>query len=52
MDNRAYNREPHDGRIRYELVERVRQEIAAGTYETAEKLDMALERLLERLEDE
>ena len=52
MDNRASNRETHDGRIRYELVERIRQEIAAGTYETPEKLDRALECLLERLEEE
>jgi hypothetical protein len=52
MDNRSYNREQHDPRIRYELVERVRREIAAGTYDTAEKLDLALERLLERLEEE
>ncbi len=28
------------------LVEQVRQEIAAGTYETPEKLEAALERLL------
>jgi negative regulator of flagellin synthesis FlgM len=36
--------------IRTELVERVRQEIAAGTYETPEKLEAALERLLDRLQ--
>jgi hypothetical protein len=38
------------GAIRTELVERVRQEIAAGIYDTDEKLHQALERLLERLE--
>jgi hypothetical protein len=35
--------------VRWELVARVRQEIAAGTYETPEKLEAALERLLDRL---
>ncbi len=35
--------------IRWELVERVRREIAAGTYETPEKLQIALERIIERL---
>jgi len=35
--------------IRKELVERVRREIAAGTYDTPEKWDAALDRLLERL---
>jgi hypothetical protein len=36
--------------VRTELVERVRREIAAGTYETPDKLQEALERLLDRLE--
>ena len=35
--------------IRKELVERVRQQIAAGTYDTQEKWEAALERMLERL---
>jgi anti-sigma28 factor (negative regulator of flagellin synthesis) len=39
-----------DPDIRTELVERVRREIAAGTYDTPEKWAVALERLLERLE--
>jgi hypothetical protein len=33
-------------------VERVRREIEAGTYETPEKWEAALEKLLERLERE
>jgi len=37
-----------DSAIRHELVARVRREIEAGTYETPEKLDAALARLLER----
>jgi len=37
------------GGIRADLVARVRSEIAAGTYETAEKLDGALEGLLNEL---
>ena len=36
--------------VRTDLVERVRREIAAGTYDTPEKFDIALERLLDRLE--
>ena len=44
-------RPPRDEtRVRQELVERVRREIAEGTYETPEKLEIALERLLNRLE--
>ncbi len=35
--------------IRTELVARVRQEIQIGVYETAEKLEIALERLLAEL---
>jgi hypothetical protein len=38
-----------DREIRAELVARVRQEIAEGRYETAEKWDEALDRLLARL---
>ena len=44
---------PKPGReptIRHELVARVRREIEAGTYDTPEKLDTALARLLERLD--
>jgi negative regulator of flagellin synthesis FlgM len=35
--------------IRADLVARVRGEIAAGTYETAEKLDAAVDRLLNEI---
>ncbi len=37
------------GDMRGELVERVRQEIAAGTYETPERWEAALDRLGQRL---
>ena len=37
-----------DPTIRHDLVARVRREIAAGTYDTPEKLDVALARLLAR----
>ena len=37
------------GDVRSELVARVRSEIAAGTYETADKLGAAVERLLDQL---
>jgi hypothetical protein len=35
--------------IRWDLVERVRREIEAGTYDTPEKMEVALDRLLQRL---
>jgi hypothetical protein len=35
--------------VRRPLVERVRREIAAGTYDTPDKFEAALERLLDRL---
>lgn len=43
---------PHaaDGEVRMDLVNRIRAEIAAGTYETEEKLDIALSRLLDEIE--
>ena len=37
------------GEIRADMVARVRSEIAAGTYETPEKLDLALDRLLDEI---
>ena len=37
-----------DPAIRHDLVARVRREIAAGTYDTPEKLDAALARMLAR----
>jgi hypothetical protein len=36
--------------VRLELVARVRQEIAAGTYDTPDKWEAALDRLCRRLE--
>src|SRR5438093_1526452 len=38
--------------IRLKLVERIRQEIAAGTYDTHERWEAALDCLLDRLERE
>jgi hypothetical protein len=38
--------------FRAALVERIRREIAAGTYETPEKWEAALDRLSQRLEAE
>ena len=43
-------RKKEEAEIRTELVERVRKEIAAGTYDTQEKWEAALDRLLDRLE--
>jgi hypothetical protein len=36
--------------IRWELVERVRREIAEGTYESPEKLEIAMDRLLDHVQ--
>jgi hypothetical protein len=36
--------------MRLDLIERVRHEIAAGVYDTPEKWELALDRLLEDLE--
>jgi hypothetical protein len=38
-----------DAPVRTELVERVRRDIAAGVYDTPEKLEIALSRLFEHL---
>jgi hypothetical protein len=35
--------------IRFDLVNRVRSEIAAGTYDTADKMDIALDRMVSNL---
>lgn len=41
---------PRDG-IRHDLVARVRREIAAGSYDTPEKLERALERMIDQFGD-
>jgi hypothetical protein len=41
----------HDAQ-RAELIERIRREIAAGTYDSPEKWEAALDRLLHRIETE
>ncbi len=35
--------------IRFELVNRIKSDIAAGPYDTADKMDIAMDRLLSRL---
>jgi hypothetical protein len=40
----------HEAPVRQLLVQRVRREIEAGTYDTPEKLEAALARLLRRLD--
>jgi hypothetical protein len=52
MSNSDSEHPIEDQPIRWELVERVRREIAAGIYETPEKMDIALNRLQERLEND
>ena len=39
----------HLPEIRHEKVEEVRRQIAAGSYETPEKLELALDRLLDEM---
>lgn len=40
----------HEGEVlRLDLIARVQQEIAAGTYDTDEKFDVAMERLVQRM---
>src|SRR4051794_1147885 len=51
MENQDHQRPAADAPIRADLVERVRREIAEGAYDTPEKWEIALERLLRRLED-
>ncbi len=50
MENPNENESPTEVPFRSELVERIRREIAAGTYENPRKWEIALERLLDRLE--
>jgi anti-sigma28 factor (negative regulator of flagellin synthesis) len=52
MDHRTPRKNQPRTDIRVELVERIRREIAAGTYETPEKWQAALDRLMDRLEEE
>lgn len=51
MDDTAREVDDDDRPIRVELVERIRREIAEGTYETPEKLQAALERMFEHLQE-
>jgi hypothetical protein len=44
------NPQTADSDIRHELVSRIRQEIMAGTYDSPEKLEAALDRLAARLD--
>jgi hypothetical protein len=50
--NRKARHRPRGEGVRRELIERVRGEIAAGTYDTPERWEAALDRLLDRLERE
>jgi len=36
-------------RIRFDLVNRVKAEIAAGTYDTSDRMDIALDRMVSRI---
>ena len=43
---------PQDAAFRADLVARIRREIAAGTYDTPEKMEIAIARLIERMHRE
>ena len=43
------SRAAESGEVRYDLVNRLREEIANGTYDTPQRFDAAMERLLSRL---
>ena len=43
------NPQPHEREVRQDLVARVRREIQAGTYDTPEKMQAALDRLAARI---
>jgi len=42
-------RAAESGEIRHDLVNQIRAQIASGTYETPEKLDVALDRLMDEI---
>jgi negative regulator of flagellin synthesis FlgM len=42
-------RAAESGEVRHSLVNQIRDQIAAGTYETPDKLDIALDRLLDEI---
>ena len=44
--NQTFENAESSGEIRFDLVNRIRAEILAETYETQEKLDVALEKML------
>ncbi len=52
LEKAVERRPPPDAPIRTDLVQRVRKEIANGAYDTPEKWNKALDRLLDRLEGE
>jgi negative regulator of flagellin synthesis FlgM len=45
----AASRAAESGKIRHDLVNLIRGQIANGTYDTPEKMDIALERLLDEI---
>ena len=50
--NQDAKKKPADPtKVRRDLVDKVKNQIKAGTYETDDKLDQALDRLLDRLLD-
>jgi hypothetical protein len=48
---RRWNTPSSEDAIRHDLVERIRREIAAGTYDTPEKWAMALDQLFREMDE-
>jgi hypothetical protein len=44
--------QPNDLEVRQDLIDRVRQEIKDGVYDTPDKFEAALDRLADRLESD
>ena len=49
MSDLADSSEASNSNVRFDLVNRIRGEIAAGTYDTPEKLNSALEKMLAQI---
>lgn len=49
LSNIANDKSTSSGSIRFDLVNRIKAEIAAGTYDTPDKMDIAVDRMIGQL---
>jgi negative regulator of flagellin synthesis FlgM len=49
LSNIANDKSTSSGNIRFDLVNRIKAEIAAGTYDTPDKMDIAVDRMIGQL---